>query len=132
MDWDIDWDDAFDNMGSVEGSHLFVDRWGNLSSQFRERWAQTGSVELDVSYGSHPRQKFDLFRPEGPSRGTIIFVHGGYWIRTSKETWSFLAEGALANGWNVVLPGYPLAPEVKVADITRSIIDAVTVIMSKL
>lgn len=32
-----------------------------------------------VRYGDHPSQFADLRRPTGPSRGTVVLLHGGYW-----------------------------------------------------
>ncbi len=42
----------------------------------------SGFIALrDVSYGSHERQRFDLFIPEDPKNttGFILFIHGGGW-----------------------------------------------------
>nr|MBA3325206.1 alpha/beta fold hydrolase [Paracoccaceae bacterium] len=67
-----------------------------------------------------------LFLPEGAAPGLAIFVHGGYWRAYDRDVWSHLAAGPLARGWAVAMPGYPLAPEARVAEITRSICEAVT------
>ena len=72
-----------------------------------------------------PRAQFDLFAPDGPSVGLVVFVHGGYWMRGDKSLWSHLAEGARAHGWTVVLPSYPLAPEVGLDVIVEHIAQAV-------
>ncbi|GAB5400076.1 MAG: hypothetical protein Aureis2KO_16610 [Aureisphaera sp.] len=54
--------------------------------------AGTGSLEaisfMDVSYGSHPLQTYDLYLPEGRSMDktkTIMLVHGGGWTGGDKE-----------------------------------------------
>lgn len=117
----IDWDDAFDNSGYVSGSADLPDAWLKAASDARQ--ALTG--QLDVRYGPHPRAVFDLFEPKGAAHGSIVFVHGGYWHLMDKSYWSHLARGWVQAGWRVVIPSYPLAPEVRISEITRSIADAV-------
>ena len=41
----------------------------------------------------------------------LIFIHGGYWQRNSREFFAVMAEGALAAGSDVAMPGYTLASE---------------------
>ncbi|WP_103173862.1 alpha/beta hydrolase [Paracoccus sp. SY] len=74
-------------------------------------------VEEDILYGPLPRQKLDLVRPDGPGKGLVIFVHGGFWIRCAKSDWTDLAQGTRANGWTVAVPGYTLAPEARIFEI---------------
>jgi alpha-beta hydrolase superfamily lysophospholipase len=81
-------------------------------------------AELDLAYGPAPRQKLDLFLPEAPPRGVVVFVHGGYWHMFSKSHWSHLAVGALSRGFAVAMPGYTLAPAARIADITAEIAKA--------
>ena len=52
-----------------------------------------------------------------PGQPLFVFIHGGYWQRNDKETFSFVAEGPGAIGINVAVPGYTLAPEATLADI---------------
>ncbi len=118
----FDWDDAYDNMGHIPGSREYPDRWAARAAAFRERWT---SSALEVEYGNHPRERFDLFYPLVGVRGLVVFVHGGYWMRLDKSFWSDLAEGALSAGWVVALPSYSLAPEVRIAAITKQIASAI-------
>ena len=53
--------------------------------------------------------------------GLVLFVHGGFWVRLDKSFWSHLATGPVARGWAVAVPSYTLAPEARVATITRQI-----------
>jgi acetyl esterase/lipase len=78
-------------------------------------------------YGSAPRNRFDLFRAAN-AKGTVIFVHGGYWHQLDRSYWSHLAAGPLAHGWNVVVPEYTLAPDARISEITIEIAAAVTAI----
>ena len=56
-----------------------------------------------------------------PKAPCFVHIHGGYWQRGSKEIFACLAEGALANGWSAALPGYTLAPEANLTQITNEL-----------
>ncbi|UVC08545.1 alpha/beta hydrolase [Rhizobium sp. TH2] len=75
---------------------------------------------------------FDLF-PGGRHAPLAIFFHGGYWQSLDKRRFSFVANSLLAKGFSVALPNYPLAPEVRLEQITEAatasipaIVDAVS------
>ena len=114
----IDWDDAYANMAHVPGSADLPDAWRARSQSFRDAHDR---AELDIPYGDHPRERIDLFHPEGSAKGLAVFVHGGYWMRTDKSFWSYCAQGACDAGWIVAMPSYALTPEVRVSDITDQI-----------
>ena len=67
------------------------------------------------------RERLDLFFPDSATKGLVVFVHGGYWMRFDKSFWSHLAEGAVRRGWAFAVPSYPLAPDVRIRDITGNI-----------
>ena len=122
----LDWDDAFDNSGYVAGSEKLPDLWSRQAQAFRDSMAAAGRSELDIVYGDGERNRLDLFRTGGESRGLVVFIHGGYWHKLDKSFWSHLAEGALARGWNVAIAGYTLAPQARISDITLEIGAAIT------
>lgn len=117
-------DDAFANAAYIKDAELYPPRWENAAKSFRDNLG--ARAQEGVSYGPSARQVFDMFQPEGVARGTVIFVHGGYWKAFDRSLWSHLAAGALARGWAVAMPGYDLCPEVRIADITRQVAAAVT------
>ena len=119
--WKLDWDDAFNNFVNVENPNSLIEEWREKSSSFKSNSTAIGKMELGIPYGDHPREKYDLFLPKKQSRGTIIFLHGGFWFRTGREHWSFTAQGMLSQGWSVMIPSYPQAPDVKITQITHSI-----------
>ena len=127
--WQLDWDEALDNMQGRNPQTL-MQSWQDMSEEFKARWAMLGEIQTDIVYGEHPRERYDMFRPSTECRGIVVLIHGGYWMRTGREYWSFLAEGILKNGWAVAIPSYPLAPEVRISSITRSITLAVETIAS--
>ncbi|MEE9427850.1 MAG: alpha/beta hydrolase [Paracoccaceae bacterium] len=119
----IDWDDAYENSAYIPGAGHYPDQWKDLAKAYRK---SANFLERDISYGSHPREKYDLFQPDTPSKGVLVFVHGGYWMKLDKSFWSHLSEGARARGWTVAIPSYVLAPEARIAEITRQIATAIT------
>lgn len=119
----IDWDDAFANAPHIAGAEAFPPEWARRSEAFRQRWPHTA---LDLTYGDAPRERLDLFWPEGVPQGLVVFVHGGFWKAFGKGDWSFLAQGALARGYAVALPGYTLAPEATLPEMTAQIAAALS------
>lgn len=108
-----------------ENDYVFSDRYPERSEVYRrfdERSAEARRAlpcRLDLPYGPHPRERFDLFAGSGGP--LVIFIHGGYWRSLSKERFGFVAAPLVAMGFTVALPGYPLAPEVTL----RSVFDSV-------
>jgi arylformamidase len=115
-------DRDYANGAFIAGAADFPPRWEARAAAFRRGLGT--KAELDLAYGPRPRQRLDLFLPEGRPRGTVIFVHGGYWHLFSKDLWSHLAAGPLAQGFAVAMPGYTLAPEARIAAITAEIASA--------
>lgn len=113
-----DWDDAYANAAHIPGAENFPPKWANDAAAFRTSWTEK---ELDIAYGDTERQKLDLFFPNNASKGLVVFVHGGFWMKFDKSFWSQYAEGALAHGWTVCLPSYDLSPHVRLSEITRQI-----------
>lgn len=126
-----DWDDAYNNAGHISSAATFPPRWSAEGAAFRATMIGEARVELDIPYGEAPRERFDLFHPLGTNRGLAIFVHGGYWKAFQKADWSHLAAGALAQGWTVAIPGYTLAPEVRISAMTRQIGAAITALANR-
>jgi acetyl esterase/lipase len=78
-------------------------------------------VARDISYAplvSEPgtmnyQRKLDVYtRPDVPSKGTVIFVHGGYWDTGSKDEYPFLADSLTDQGFTTVTVDYTLVPAV--------------------
>ena len=108
---------------SVSGVPDIVARWQNLSAQARGSLASY----LDVPYGSTDDERMDIFRASpaaGPSRGTVMFIHGGYWRAFGKRDFSFVATELTRAGATVAVPGYSLCPKVTVRDIVMQMVQA--------
>jgi arylformamidase len=110
---------AYTNGDFIPDAASYAPRWADKAAGFR---AGLGSrAILDQPYGSGPRNRFDLFLPDATPGGLLVYIHGGYWLAFGRSDWSHLAAGALAHGWAVAMPSYTLAPEVRIAEITREI-----------
>lgn len=68
----------------------------------------------DLSFGANPRQRLDVFVPEGArNRPIIVFWYGGSWERGRKEQYRFVGAALARAGYVTVLPDYRLYPEVR-------------------
>lgn len=78
----------------------------------------TADIECidNLTYGPLPRQRLDLYRPAGESRGlrpVVVFFYGGSWDSGRKEDYLFVAEALTSIGVIAVLPDYRVYPEVR-------------------
>lgn len=119
-----DWDDAYANRAHVPETDAIVAGWRADAPAFRKSLGSR--ADLDRRYGPGARHVYDLFRPRGAARGLFVFLHGGYWMSFDKSTWSHLAAGAVARGWAAAVPSYTLAPEARIAAITREAVQAIS------
>jgi arylformamidase len=110
-------DAAYNNSLAVADSAQLNDARAAASATFRA--AHTGG--LDLAYGPLPRNKWDLFPAADPAAPCLVFIHGGYWQRNTRENFGALMQGVLAHGWSAALPGYTLAPEASLAQIVAEI-----------
>jgi arylformamidase len=120
-----DWNDAYANGPNIPGGERWPAAWVQPAQTYRDQLGGSGRATLDISYGERPRNRFDLFRPEGQPKGLVVFVHGGFWRALDKSYWSHLACGSVASGYAVAMPSYTLCPAVRIADITREIAAAI-------
>lgn len=115
-------DAAYDNNKAVANSPALIEERNRASAALR---ASQRSV-LDVPYGARERTKSDLYPAADKTAPCLVFIHGGYWQRNSRELFAMMAEGMSAHGWSVVLMGYTLAPEATMTQIageTRQMLD---------
>lgn len=116
-----DWDDAYTNDAHIPDSDRWPGEWSSRAAGYRAQ----SKGELDVAYGEHARQVYDLFFPERHPAGLFIFIHGGYWMEFDKSCWSHLARGAVGSGWAVAMPSYVLCPQAGIRDITHMVGSAI-------
>lgn len=120
-----DWDDAYSNGANIARGDRWPEAWVKPAETFRNTLLAEGRAKLDLVYGERPRNRLDLFLPEGAAKGLVVFVHGGFWLQLDKSFWSHLAAGAVASGYAVAMPSYTLCPQVRVADIVQEVAVAI-------
>lgn len=117
-------DAAYNNSQAVPDSAQWAEQWRTRSAPLR---AGRG-VRLDIPYAPQERTKFDYFPVSIAGAPLFIFIHGGYWVRNSRDMFSFVAEGPNARGINVAVVGYTLAPQARLAAIVDEISQCISFI----
>ena len=71
-------------------------------------------AKSDIAYGSHPRQRLDVYTPAiRPERAPVVVVfYGGSWNSGSKDDYAFLGKALAARGYVTIVTDYRLVPEV--------------------
>jgi arylformamidase len=110
-------DAAYDNNKAVANSSALIAARNATSAKVRALHRT-----LDVPYGPGERTKFDLYPAQDSSAPCLVFLHGGYWQRNSREDFAMMIEGLAAHRWSVAIPGYSLAPQASVMQIVQEIL----------
>ncbi|MZR31539.1 alpha/beta hydrolase [Sneathiella litorea] len=106
-------DAAYNNSAAVTESASMIADWERRGKIVRSQ----PNARLDIEYGPRPRNRIDYFATQRKHSPLFVFIHGGYWQRNSKETFSFISEGPVAHGMNVAVIGYTLAPDASLTEI---------------
>lgn len=106
-------DAAYNNSAAVTNSPALNAAREAASARFRA----THPEHLDLRFGPRERNTWDLFPAADPNAPCIVFIHGGYWQRFSKDLFANLIGGPYARGWSAALPGYTLAPDATLTEI---------------
>jgi arylformamidase len=109
----------YNNRALVPGHPAYFARWERDSAFVRA----TLPCSLDLAYGPDPRHRIDCF-PAPRARGTLAFIHGGYWRSLDKAMFSWLASPWVAAGIGVALVNYRLVPAVRIDDIVDDAVAA--------
>jgi len=110
-------DAAYNNSNAVKNSAELNAAREATSAAFRKAHPE----HLDVRYGPRERNDWDLFPAAEPNAPCIVFIHGGYWQRNSKDMFASLIAGPYAHGWAAALPGYTLAPDASLTEIVAEV-----------
>ncbi len=122
------WCDAqYNNRTLVANSADFIARWPQWAAAVRARLPH----RPNIPYGPHPREVLDIF-PADNAKGTLLFIHGGYWRALSKNDMSWIAETFVDAGYSVALINYPLTPEVSVGTIIECCKSAIVKVWGEL
>lgn len=104
---------GYNNRAAVPDHPQWFARFAELSVKARDRLRP----KVDLRYGPNPKETLDLFAPAGRSRGTFVFIHGGYWRALDKADHLFVAAPLVARGYAVAVINYDLCPDVTIATI---------------
>jgi acetyl esterase/lipase len=75
-------------------------------------------IERDIAFGSDPRQRYDLYVPEGAngSSPAVVFFYGGAWAGGRKKDYLFVGEALASRGYVVAIPDYRVFPQIRFPD----------------
>jgi acetyl esterase/lipase len=111
-------DAAYDNNAAVADSARWIEQRNRDSAIYRG----SHSAKLNLAYADvSERTAFDLYPSQTNAAPCLIFLHGGYWQRNSREVFACVAEGLAAAGWSTAIPGYSLAPQASLTQIVAEI-----------
>jgi acetyl esterase/lipase len=84
------------------------------------------SRHSDISYGSEPARRLDLYLPrEAKSAPVVVFFYGGGWNSGDKASYRFVGAAFAAAGVIAVLPNYTLYPRARFPTFMRDAASAV-------
>ncbi|WP_167752826.1 alpha/beta hydrolase [Pusillimonas caeni] len=106
-------DAAYNNRRAVIDHEEHLALWDSMSRETRE----SAHCLLDVPYGDTPRQMLDIFLPANQRPPLIVFLHGGYWMSMSKDSYSFLAKNFVREGIAFACIGFDNCPEASIKGI---------------
>jgi len=110
-------DAAYNNSDAVKNSAELNAARIAASEAFRKAHPE----HLDLRYGPKERNVWDLFPSKNANAPCLVFIHGGYWQRNSRDQFASLIAGVYAHGWSAALPGYTLAPDASLTEIVAEI-----------
>jgi acetyl esterase/lipase len=110
-------DAAYNNNAAVADSAKWIQLRNDASAVFRAAHPRF----LNLAYVPSERTAFDLYPAVYPGAPCLVFIHGGYWQRNSRELFACFAEGPAAAGWAVAIPGYTLAPQTNLRGVVAEI-----------
>jgi arylformamidase len=98
-----------------------LQRYRDLSDAARLRCPPT--VER---YGPKPDETIDLYRPDDAEpTPVVVYLHGGYWQRLSKDDSAFMVSGLLDQHIATAVVDYTLAPHASLYEIVDQCVRAV-------
>ena len=103
---------GYNNRAAVPDHQRWLDEWVVLG----RRAQQTLRPALDVAYGDGADETLDLYLPSRAARGTLLYVHGGWWRALDKSDYAFVAPTFVDAGYAVALCNYTLCPRGTIAN----------------
>ncbi|MFC6674280.1 alpha/beta hydrolase [Marinobacterium aestuariivivens] len=89
---------------------------------------ESNKWDIDIIYGRHSRQSFDICYSSETAKALVVYFHAGYWQSRDKTQFRFLASNLAKVGYHVALVNYPLCPEVSIGEIRESALKALSAV----
>lgn len=103
---------GYNNRAAVPDHQRWLDEWVERSQRAKE----TLRPAIDIRYGAGPKETLDLYVPATPARGTLMYIHGGWWRSLDKADYAFVAPAFVAAGFAVAMVNYDLCPDATIAN----------------
>lgn len=114
------YDTQYNNRARIPEHPAILAHWAQASAEALARHPDM----VEAHYGSHPRERLDVFPATAAGSPVFVYFHGGYWRALDKRDQSFVAPPLVAAGALVVLPDYALCPAVSVEHIVLQTVQA--------
>jgi len=110
-------------------SRLWAPDYAETLARHRQRGhaaCAAPGVQLDLAWGTHERQKLDLFLPPAADGPLVVHIHGGFWqvVTSGKDGASFVAPGFVGHGCAFAAVQYSLCPQVDMNGMVRQLHEA--------
>jgi len=106
----------YNNRSRVPEFDQIVQQWNTQSEALRQQIR----YHRDLQYGTHERNRLDIFPSTDPHSPVHVYFHGGYWQSRDKADFHFIANGFIKHNITTALVSYPLAPQASMDDIIDS------------
>jgi arylformamidase len=116
-------DASYNNRWAVPGHIADLDQWAADSAAVRD----AVRCDLDIAYGDGNRETLDILYPDTDGKvPLIVFLHGGYWLSMTKDSYSFIGENFVKAGAAFAVIGFGLCPDITLAQMTGQVERAIT------
>ncbi len=114
----IDYAAEYNNRARIANADEILGRIARGAVAYRAQALARRPDDLNLRYGTTPRQIIDLFRADaGANAPLAVFIHGGFWRSLDPTHFSAAAKGLNGRGIDVALAGYDLCPQVTIGQI---------------
>lgn len=116
----IDYAAEYNNRARIANADEILGRIARGAAAYRAQALARRPDDLNLRYGTTPRQIIDLFRTDaGADAPLAVFIHGGFWRSLDPTHFSEAAKGLNGRGIDVALAGYDLCPQVTIGTIVE-------------
>jgi arylformamidase len=116
----IDYAAEYNNRARIANADEILGRIARGAAAYRAQALARRPDDLNLRYGTTPRQIIDLFRADaGADAPLAVFIHGGFWRSLDPTHFSEAAKGLNGRGIDVALAGYDLCPQVTIGTIVE-------------